>query len=54
MAGVYGLKDLAVWCDQPKGRDGENYFALDVNSCFNYLPTAEYEDDRDDLYQPVI
>lgn len=59
MAGVYGLKDLAAWCDQPKGR-GENqwgklfFFPLYVNSCFNYLPTAECEDDRADLYQSRI
>lgn len=33
---------------------GGKYFALHVNSCFNYLPAAEYEDDKDDLYQPVI
>lgn len=33
---------------------GGNYLALHVNSCFNYLPTAECGDDIDDLYQPVI
>lgn len=54
MEGVYGLKDVEVWRDQPKGRVWENDLAVHVKSWFNCLPTAEYEDDKDDLYQPAI
>lgn len=54
MEEVYGLKDLEVWRDQPKGRVGEHYFTRHVNSCFNWLPAADCDDDEADLYQPVI